>query len=127
LHRPEVLVAQARRMLKDERAKALAVEFAGNWLDFRQFENYNSVDRDRFPAFNNELREAMFEEPVRFVDNLIRKDRSILDVVYGDYTFVNPVLARHYGMPEPANAPDGWSRVDQASKYQRGGLQCDCP
>jgi hypothetical protein len=122
LHRPEVLVGQARRMLKDERAKALAVEFAGNWLDFRQFENYNSVDRDRFPAFNNELREAMFEEPVHFVDNLIRNDRSILDVVYGDYTFVNPVLAKHYGIAGVDGRADKWVRIDSASQYGRGGV-----
>ena len=44
----------------------------------------------------------MFEEPVRFIEDLIRNDRSVLDLLYGNYTFVNPVLARHYGMPEVA-------------------------
>jgi hypothetical protein len=58
-------VAQARRMLKDDRARGLALEFAGNWLDFRRFEEHNAVDRDRFPSFNNELRQAMFQEPDR--------------------------------------------------------------
>ena len=53
LHRPEVLAAQARRMLQDERARALAVEFGGNWLDFRRFEEHNGVDRERFPSFDN--------------------------------------------------------------------------
>ena len=47
------------------RARGLATEFAGNWLDFRRFENHNGVDRERFPSFTNELREAMFEEPIR--------------------------------------------------------------
>src|SRR5581483_7893205 len=65
LKKPEVLMAQARRMLQDERARGLAVEFAGNWLDFRRFEDHNAVDRERFPTFTNELREAMFQEPVR--------------------------------------------------------------
>jgi hypothetical protein len=122
LHKPDVLVAQARRMLKDDRARALAVEFAGNWLDFRRFEEHNAVDRERFPSFNNDLREAMFEEPVRFVDHVIRNDRSLLDLLYGNYTFVNPVLARHYGMPPIAGDSGNWVRVDDADRYGRGGL-----
>ena len=120
LQKPNVLAAQARRMLKDERGRALAVEFGGNWLDFRRFEEHNAVDRQRFPSFNNELREAMFEEPIHFVDDVIRNDRSVLDLLYGDYTFVNPVLARHYGMPDVAG--EKWVRVDNAGRYGRGGL-----
>jgi uncharacterized protein DUF1592/uncharacterized protein DUF1588/uncharacterized protein DUF1587/uncharacterized protein DUF1595/uncharacterized protein DUF1585/cytochrome c len=120
LHRTEVLAAQARRMLQDGRARHLATEFAGNWLDIRRFEEHNAVDRERFPGFTNELREAMFEEPIRFVVDVIQRNGSVLDFLYGDYTFVNPVLARHYGMPEPA--PGTWIRVDQAQKYARGGL-----
>jgi hypothetical protein len=126
LHRPEVLLSQTRRMLKDARAHGLATEFAGNWLDFRRFETNNTVDRERFPSFNNDLREAMFEEPIRFIDDVIRNDRSVLDMLYGNYTFVNPVLAKHYGMPEvKANTldyQDTWVRVDDAGRYQRGGL-----
>ena len=122
LQKPDVLVAQVRRMLKDERARGLAAEFAGNWLDFRRFEEHNAVDRERFPSFNNELREAMFEEPVRFIEDVIRNDRSVLDLLYGNYTFVNPVLAQHYGMPEVAGDADKWVRVDDARRYGRGGL-----
>ena len=51
LHKPEVLAAQARRMLRDDRVRRLATEFAGNWLDFRRFEEHNGVDRERFPSF----------------------------------------------------------------------------
>ena len=109
-------------MLKDERVRGLATEFAGNWLDFRRFENHNSVDRERFPSFTNDLREAMFEEPVRFFVDLIRNDRSVLDLLYGNYTFVNPVLAKHYGMPEVERRADHWVRVDDAGRYGRGGL-----
>lgn len=118
----EVLASQARRMLKDERARGLATEFAGNWLDFRRFEEHNAVDRERFPAFNNDLRQAMFEEPVRFIEDVIRNDRSILDLVYGKHTFVNPILAKHYGMPEVKGKPDTWVRVDDAGRYGRGSL-----
>jgi hypothetical protein len=122
LKKPDVLLAQARRMLKDERARGLAVEFAGNWLDFRRFEEHNAVDRDRFPSFNNDLREAMFQEPVRLIEHMIRNDRSVLDLLYGNYTFVNPVLAKHYGMAEVKGDADTWVRVDDANLYGRGGL-----
>jgi mono/diheme cytochrome c family protein len=122
LHTPAVLLAEARRMLKDERALGLATEFGGNWLDFRHFEDYNSVDRERFPSFDNDLREAMFQEPVRFLSDVIRNDRSVLDIIYGNHTFVNPVLARHYGMPPVAAKPDEWVRVDNAREYGRGGV-----
>jgi hypothetical protein len=122
LQKPDVLVGQARRMLKDDRARGLAVEFGANWLDFRRFEENNTVDRERFPSFNNELRQAMFEEPVRFIEDVIRNDRSVLDLLYANYTFVNPVLARHYGMPGIAGDAGKWVRVDDAGQYGRGGL-----
>ena len=61
LHRPEVMAAEARRMLQDDRARGLAVEFGGHWLDFRRFAEHNAVDRERFPAFDDALRQAMFE------------------------------------------------------------------
>jgi Protein of unknown function (DUF1592)/Protein of unknown function (DUF1588)/Protein of unknown function (DUF1587)/Protein of unknown function (DUF1595)/Protein of unknown function (DUF1585) len=123
LQRPDVLVAQTRRMLKDPRVSGLATEFGGNWLDFRHFEQYNSVDRDRFPTFNNDLREAMFQEPVHMLESVIQNDASALDLLYGNYTYVNQPLAKHYGIPwDPDNAPDAWVRVDDAGRYQRGGL-----
>jgi hypothetical protein len=123
LLRPEVLAAQTRRMMQDARVRGLAAEFAGNWLDFRRFELHNSVDRERFPAFDDELRRAMFEEPVRLIGDAVRNNRSVLDLVYGDYTFVNPVLARHYGMPQGARGDESaWVRVDNAGRFHRGGL-----
>jgi hypothetical protein len=122
LQKPDVLNVQVRRMLKDQRAKGLATEFAGNWLDFRRFEQHNAVDRERFPSFSNELRQAMFDEPIRFIQDVVHNDGSVLDLLYGNYTFVNPVLARHYGMPEVKGAADRWVRVDDARRYGRGGL-----
>jgi hypothetical protein len=120
LKQPAVLLAQVKRMLRDDRARRFATEFAGHWLDFRRFEEHNAVDRQRFPSFDNELRQAMFEEPVRFMDDVIRNDRPVLDLLYGKYTFVNPVLAKHYGMPVAKG--NAWVRVDDADKYGRGGL-----
>jgi hypothetical protein len=120
LHKPDVLAGQTRRMLQDRHIRNFATEFAGNWLDIRRFEEHNAVDRERFPEFTSELRQAMFEEPIRFVTDLVQRNGSVLDFLYGNYTFVNPVLARHYGMPEPS--PAAWVRVDDAQKYERGGL-----
>ena len=119
LQRPAVLLAQTQRMMKDERVRDFATEFAGNWLDFRRFENFNSVDRERFPTFTNDLREAMFQEPIRFLQDLIANNRSIFDALYGKHTFVNRVLAKHYGIPYEGN---GWTMIDDATPYQRGGL-----
>jgi Protein of unknown function (DUF1592)/Protein of unknown function (DUF1588)/Protein of unknown function (DUF1587)/Protein of unknown function (DUF1585)/Protein of unknown function (DUF1595)/Planctomycete cytochrome C len=122
LHEPAVLIAQARRMLRDGRVRGLATEFAGNWLDFRRFEDHNAVDRARFPGFSNDLRRAMFEEPIRFFLDVASRDRSVLDFLGADRTFVNPTLARHYGMPVTGVGPDEWVQVDGARQYGRGGL-----
>jgi hypothetical protein len=122
LRNEAVLVAEVRRMLKDERSKRFATEFGGNWLDFRRFDEHNAVDRERFPEFSNELRQAMFEEPIRFISDVVRNDRSVLDMLYGNYTFVNPVLAKHYGMPRVYGAASNWVRIDNAREYERGGL-----
>src|SRR5262249_44704584 len=64
----------------------------------------------------------MFQEPIRFIQDVINYDRSVLDMVFGDYTFVNPALAKYYGMPEVKGDTDTWVRVNNAGQYQRGGL-----
>ncbi len=127
LTKPEVLSQQVRRMLRDQKVRGLATEFGGQWLDFRRFEQHNSVDRERFPAFNDALRSAMFEEPVRFLEHLIREDKSVLDCLYADYVWVNAPLAAHYGieLPMPLRESesldsDGWHLVPQVQG--RGGL-----
>jgi hypothetical protein len=122
LRRPQVLLAQTRRMLKDPRVLGMATEFTGNWLSFRQFETNNSVDRARFPSFNNDLREAMFQEPVRLMEDAVLHNRSVMDLIYGNYTFVNPVLAQHYGISGVMGDTNNWVRVDDAAAYGRGGL-----
>jgi hypothetical protein len=122
LHKPEVLKVQAKRMLRDPRVRGLATEFAGNWLDIRRFEEHNSVDRERFPQFTNELRQAMFEEPIHYFTDVVKKDRSALDLLYGKDTFVNRILARHYGMPEVRGSAEEWVHVEDATRYGRGGL-----
>ena len=119
---PEVLAAQAKRMLRDDRVRRLAVEFGGNWLDMRRFEEHNAVDRERFAEFNNELRQAMYEEPLRFFVDVAQNNRSVLSFLNADHTFVNPILARHYDLPIPEAGSDEWIRVEQARQFGRGGL-----
>ena len=132
LHQPETLIAQTRRMLRDDRVRGLATEFAGNWLEFRRFEEHNSVDRERFASFTNELRQAMYEEPLRFFVDLAKHNRSVLDLLHADHTFVNPILAQHYGINVDESLRDSkfesrsdsstWFRIDDAQRYGRGGL-----
>ena len=122
LQKPMVLTGQVKRMLKDTRARSVATEFAGNWLDYRRFEDHNSVDRTKFPAFTNELRQAMYEEPIRFIEDNIQNDRSMLELLYGQHTFVNRLLAQHYGMENLNVRRDQWVRVDNATRFGRGGL-----
>jgi mono/diheme cytochrome c family protein len=122
LRDPAILSAEARRMLKDPRARGLAVEFAANWLDVRRFEEHNAVDRARFPSFTGELRQAMFEEPIRFFLDVIGRNRSVLDLLYGRDTFVNAPLAAHYGMTQVRPTANEWAHVENAAEYGRGGL-----
>lgn len=122
LHKPEVLTAQAHRMLKDARVKALAVEFGGNWLDFRRFEEHQAVDRERFPSFTDDMRESMYQEPLHFMMDEFQNNRSVLDMLFGKYTFVNAILAKHYGMNDVKVSGTDWVRVDNADKYGRGGI-----
>lgn len=121
LHQPEVLLQQTRRMLQDDRVRGLATEFGGNWLDFRRFEEHNSVDRERFPSFNDELRSAMFEEPIRFFVSIVQNNRSTLDFLFADHTVVNAALAKHYEMDELQFTHGEWQEV-AASQHARGGL-----
>jgi hypothetical protein len=122
LRKSEVLSAQVKRMLRDPRVRDFATEFAGNWLDFRRFHEHNGVDRARFPSFDNQLRQAMFEEPIRFFVDVATNNRSVFDFLYADHTFLNATLAKHYGIPVSMAAPDQWVRVDGAGRFGRGGL-----
>jgi hypothetical protein len=122
LKQTEVLLAQTRRMLADDRVRSLATEFLGNWLDFRRFEQHNSVDRTRFASFDEQLRSAMFEEPLRFFVDLIQHDRSVLELLYADRTFVNRTLAQHYGLLDLQFRGDEWLEVLDVSRVGRGGL-----
>lgn len=122
LHQPDVLVAETRRMLQDDRVRGLAVEFATNWLDIRRFDEHNSVDRERFPEFDDNLRQAMFEEPVRFFIDLLQRDAPLTELLDADHTFVNAALAKHYGVGDLDFSKHEWVRLEHATAYGRGGL-----
>lgn len=119
---PDVLLRETRRMLQDDRVQGLATEFGGNWLDFRRFKEHNSVDRERFPGFNDELRSAMFEEPIRFLTDVVQNERSTKDFLSSRRTFVNAPLAEHYGIEGIGFDDWQWKAVEDAEEFGRGGL-----
>jgi len=94
---PAVLEQQVKRMLLDPRARALTDNFAGQWLFLRNLRTMNP-DFETFPDFDDNLRQAMRRETELFFESILREDRSVLDFMNANYTFVNERLARHYGM-----------------------------
>jgi hypothetical protein len=95
---PVVLEKQVRRMLKDPRAEALAVNFAGQWLNLRGMQSVGPQPM-LYPDFDDPLRQAMRREVELLFDSLVREDRNVVDLLTADYTFVNERLAKHYGIP----------------------------
>lgn len=116
---PEVLKEQTKRLLRDPRAAALAREFAGQWLKFSGFEAHTGVDQQKYPEFTPELRADMHREVEEFFAHLIREDRSVADIIGGDYTFLNERLAKHYGIPDVTG---GEFREVKVGAHHRGGL-----
>ena len=94
---PAVLEAQVRRMLKHPKAEALAVNFAGQWLNLRGLDATAPLPL-LYPDFDDPLRQAMRREVELLFDAIVREDRSVLDLLTADYTFVNERLAKHYGI-----------------------------
>src|SRR6185295_19434522 len=88
-----------RRMLADPRADAMAENFAGQWLHLRNLDGINP-NTDEFPDFDNDLRLAFQKEAELFFSSIMREDRSVMDFLTADYTFVNERLAHHYGIPQ---------------------------
>jgi hypothetical protein len=97
LSKPAVLERQVRRMLADSRAKSLVENFAASWLQLRDLRHV-IPDPDLFPEFDENLRKAFEDETTLFIESQLRDDRSVVELLTADYTFVNERLARHYGM-----------------------------
>jgi len=119
LHKPKVLEKQVRRMLADSRSRNLASNFAEQWLHLRNLESI-TPDLRLFPDFDDNLRQAFRKETELFIDNLLREDRSVLDLLKADYTFLNERLAKHYAIPNIYG--DRFRRVMLDKDVERGGL-----
>ncbi|MBY0523782.1 MAG: DUF1592 domain-containing protein [Gemmataceae bacterium] len=120
LRDPKVFAEQTHRMLKDDRLRALAIEFGTQWLHVRGFDEFNEKNEKLFPTFNANLRKAIYEESILFFQDLFQSDRPVTNVLDADYTFLNESLAKHYGIPGVAGPQ--WRRVDGVRKYGRGGV-----
>jgi hypothetical protein len=119
LHRPEVFERQVRRLLADERARTLATNFAAQWLHLRNLESI-VPDLRLFPDFDDNLRQAFRRETELFVESVLREDRSVLELLHADYTFLDERLAKHYGIPHIYGVR--FRRVTLGPDRQRGGL-----
>lgn len=113
------LVRQTRRMLSDEKTRRMAVHFACQWLHLRDFDQNDDKNEKLYPEFAS-LRADMYEETVRFFEDMFRRNGSILDLLSADHTFLNESLARHYGISD-VSGPE-WKRVTGMRSQQRGGI-----
>ena len=116
---PVVLDQQIKRMLADPHAAALADNFAEQWLFLRNLKNA-APNLDAFPDFDDNLRQAMRQETKLFFESVLHEDRSVLDLLNADYTFVNERLAKHYGIPNVYGSQ--FRRVPVTDPARRGLL-----
>jgi hypothetical protein len=116
LHERDVLERQVRRMLNDDKAEALARNFAGQWLMLRELDDAQPQD----PAFSAQLLDAFRQETELLFGDLVREDRGVLSLLDSDYTWLNDQLARHYGVD--AVRGDYMRRVSLPADSPRRGL-----
>jgi len=119
LHNEEELERQTRRMLADPRAESLATRFASQWLRLQDLERINP-DAQLYPYFNYQLKEAMDRETELLFHHIVQEDRSVMELLTADYTFVNERLAKHYGIRGVTG--NAFRRVDLPGENRRGLL-----
>src|SRR5687768_9350651 len=119
LRTPGVLAAQVKRMLQDPKADALSTRFGSQWLRLQDLDKIHP-DALLFPYYDNTLAEALKKETELFFDSIVREDRSILDLLTADYTFINERIARHYGI-QGVNGAE-FRRVTLPDENRRGLL-----
>jgi mono/diheme cytochrome c family protein len=119
LRNPAVVAAQVQRMLADRRADAFVTNFAGQWLFLRNLQAVVPV-QNIFPDFDDTLRQAFRRETELFFDSMVRENRSVLDLLRADYTFLNERLARHYGIPNVKGSH--FRRVALGPESARSGI-----
>ena len=115
----KVVEKQVRRMLKDPKSISLAEEFASQWLEFRKILAEKTPDAKLFPSYTKELKEAMYQEAVLAFDDIVKQDKSVLEVIDSKTTFLNETLAKHYGIKGVEG--EKMRRVDLTTN-QRGGF-----
>ncbi len=106
-------------MLADPKTRRLAIQFACQWLQIRNFDQNDEKNEALYPEFVS-IRDDMYEESVRFFEDMFRNNGSILDLLGADHTFLNETLAKHYGIAGVSG--DDWQRVDGVRSKQRGGI-----
>ena len=119
LKKPAVLEQQVQRMLADSRSRNLVTNFASQWLHLRNLASM-TPDMRIFPDFDDNLRQAFRQETELFFESIMREDRSVLDLLRANYTFVNERLAKHYGIPHVYGSR--FRRVTLGEDDRRGGL-----
>ncbi|PYS23917.1 MAG: hypothetical protein DMG11_24980 [Acidobacteria bacterium] len=119
LKNPAVLEQQVRRMLADQRARALGSNFAGQWLYLRNIRSHRP-DEDIFPDFDDNLRQGLARETEMLFESIVLEDRTALDLLNADYTFLNERLAKHYKIPNVYG--DQFRRVTVTDEYRKGLL-----
>ena len=119
LHEPAVLDRQVRRMLKDPRSFSLSARFAAQWLRLQDVDKVRPDALD-YPQYDSTLADAMKKETEFFFDGIVKGDRSVLDLLTADYSYVNEPLAKYYGIPGVAGAQ--FQKVSLAGTHRRGLL-----
>ena len=119
LKKPAVLQQQVRRMLADPRSRTLVTNFASQWLHLRNLASI-TPDMRLFPDFDDNLRQAFRQETELFFESVLREDRSVVDLLSANYTFVNERLAKHYGIPHIYGSR--FRRIPLGEDSKRGGL-----
>jgi mono/diheme cytochrome c family protein len=119
LRKPDVLLAQTRRMLADPRAQSLVSNFAAQWLHLRNLDSI-TPDGRLFPDFDDNLRQAMRRETELLFEEVMRENRSVLDLLKSDHAFLNERLAKHYGIPHIYGPR--FRKVALEPDSRRGGL-----
>lgn len=119
LRKPEALSAQVRRMLQDPKSNSLVENFGGQWLELRKLESVKP-DREKFPDYEEYLKMSMRRETELFFQYIIREDRSLVDFIDGDYSFLNERLANFYKIPG-VKGPE-FRKVALPAETHRGGI-----
>jgi hypothetical protein len=120
LHEPAVLEAQTQRMLKDNRVRAMGIEFGTQWIHVRGFDEFSEKSEKLYPTFDQKLRADIYEESILFFQDLFQQDEPVTNLLDADYTYLNDSLAKHYAIPGVNGAQ--WRKVEGVKKFGRGGI-----